>query len=81
MADIPIPWKKIARGLPKGKKYGDDRIPTIEEIKKVVEYPDRRIRSLVCTMESSGINTVTLTLNDLLGGGYPLLTDLHDDWG
>jgi hypothetical protein len=32
MADIPIPWKKITRGLPKGKKYADDRIPTIEEI-------------------------------------------------
>jgi hypothetical protein len=55
MADIPIPWKKITRGLPKGKKYADDRIPTIEEIKKVVEYPDRRIKALVYTMESSGI--------------------------
>jgi integrase len=55
MADIPIPWKKITRGLPKGKKYADDRIPTIEEIKKVVEYPDRRIKSLVYTMASSGI--------------------------
>ena len=55
MADIPIPWKKITRGLPKGKKYADDRIPTIQEIKKVVEYPDRRIKSLVYTMASSGI--------------------------
>ena len=27
MADIPIPWKKITRGLPRGKKYADDRIP------------------------------------------------------
>jgi hypothetical protein len=42
MADMPIPWKKITRGLPKGKKYADDRIPTVEEIRKVVEYPDRR---------------------------------------
>jgi hypothetical protein len=31
---LPIPWKKITRGLPKGKKYADDRIPTIEEIRK-----------------------------------------------
>jgi hypothetical protein len=37
MADIPIPWKKITRGLPKGKKYARDRIPTIQEIKKVVD--------------------------------------------
>ena len=49
MADMPIPWKKITRGLPKGKKYADDRIPTVEEIRKVVEYPDRRIKAIVCT--------------------------------
>ena len=55
MSDLPIPWKKITRGLPKGKKYADDRIPTIEEIRKVVDYPDRRIRAIVYTMASSGI--------------------------
>lgn len=55
MADIPIPWKKIARGLPRGKKYADDRIPTLEEIRKLVEYPDRRIKAIVYTMASSGI--------------------------
>jgi integrase len=55
MADIPIPWKKITRGLPKGRKYADDRIPTLEEIRKLVEYPDRRIKAIVYTMASSGI--------------------------
>jgi hypothetical protein len=55
MADIHIPWQKITRGLPKGKNYADDRIPTIQEIKKLVEYPDRRIKSIVYTMASSGI--------------------------
>jgi hypothetical protein len=55
MADMAIPWKKITRGLPKGKKYADDRIPTLEEIRKIVEYPDRRIKSIVYTMSSSGI--------------------------
>jgi integrase len=55
MADMPIPWKKITRGLPKGKKYADDRIPTLEEIKRVVEYPDRRIKAILYTMASSGI--------------------------
>jgi hypothetical protein len=33
MADIPIQWKKITRGLPRGKKYADDRILTLEELK------------------------------------------------
>ncbi len=32
MADININWKKITRGLPKGKSYADDRIPTDHEI-------------------------------------------------
>lgn len=55
MADIPIQWKKITRGLPRGRKYADDRIPTLEEIKKLVQYPDRRIKAIVYVMASSGI--------------------------
>ncbi len=55
MADIEIAWKKITRGLPKTKRYADDRAPTIEEIQKITEYPDRRIKSIVYTMASSGI--------------------------
>lgn len=55
MADITIPWKKISRGMPRVRKFADDRAPTIEEIQKITEYPDRRIKSIVCTMASSGI--------------------------
>lgn len=55
MSDIPVQWKKITRGLPRGKKYADDRIPTLEELKKLIEYPDRRIKAIVYTMASSGI--------------------------
>jgi hypothetical protein len=35
---VTIPWKKISRGLPKGKRYADDRAPTIYEIRKIIEY-------------------------------------------
>ena len=55
MADIPIAWDKITRGLPKGKRYADDRAPTLEEIRRLCNYPDRRIKSIVYTMVSSGI--------------------------
>jgi integrase len=55
MADIPVPWDKITRGLPRGRRYADDRAPTLDEIKKLCDYPDRRIKSLVYTMVSSGI--------------------------
>lgn len=55
MSDIPIQWKKITRGLPKTRRYADDRAPTLEEIIKISEYPDRRIRAIIYTMASSGI--------------------------
>jgi integrase len=55
MSDISLPWKRISRGLPKSRKFADDRAPTIEEITKMLEYPDRRIKAIVYTMASSGI--------------------------
>jgi len=55
VTDVLIPWKKISRGLPRVKRYADDRAPSIEEIRKIIEYPDRRIKPIVYTMVSSGI--------------------------
>jgi hypothetical protein len=54
-ADLNIPWKKVAKGLPRARQSSNDRAPTIEEIRRVVDYPDRRIRPIVYTMVSSGI--------------------------
>jgi hypothetical protein len=55
ITDIAIPWKKITRGLPRGRRYADDRAPTLQEIRKIAEYPDRRIKPVICTMASTGI--------------------------
>jgi hypothetical protein len=55
MNDIVIPWKKITRGLPKGRQWADDRAPSMDEIRKLSEYPDRRIKPIIYTMSSSGI--------------------------
>jgi hypothetical protein len=41
--------------MPKFRPYSNDRVPTIEEVRKLCEYPDRRIKAIVYTMASSGI--------------------------
>jgi integrase len=53
--DKSVSWKIISRGLPKGKAASNDRIPTPDEIRKLVEYPDHRIKPIVYIMISSGI--------------------------
>src|SRR5215204_755337 len=54
VAEIPIVWKRITRGLPRGRKFADDRAPTIEEIRRLCEYPDRRIKAIIYSMASGG---------------------------
>jgi hypothetical protein len=41
------------------RRHANDRAPTIEEILKICEYPDRRIKGIVYTMASSGIRLGT----------------------
>jgi hypothetical protein len=54
MNDIIIHWKKLGKGIPAERHNADDRIPTMEEIKKLLEHPDRRIKPVVYTMLSAG---------------------------
>jgi hypothetical protein len=53
--EISLPWKRMTRGMRKGRRYANDRVPTIEEIQRIVEYPGRRIKPIVFTMASPGI--------------------------
>ena len=55
MNDVNVKWKKITTGLPKERKYAEDRAPLIEEVQKLIEYPDRRLKAIVSTMVYSGI--------------------------
>jgi integrase len=54
VAELPIAWRKITRGLPREKRFADDRAPTIEEIRRLAEYPDRRIKAIIYSMASGG---------------------------
>ena len=55
MNDVMLNWRKISRGLPSRRSAANDRAPTSEEIQRLVEYPDRRIKPIIYTMCSSGI--------------------------
>ncbi len=58
--DTPVvSWKKISKGIPSGRKSANDRAPTLEELKKLSEYPDRRMKPIVYLMASSGIRIGT----------------------
>ena len=46
--------RKFLQGY-QGQEGSNTRIPTIEEIQKLIEYPDRRIKPIIFTMISSGI--------------------------
>jgi integrase len=50
----PINWKKITRGLPSRREIANDRAPTIDEIRKLIQYPDRRIKAIILLMVSGG---------------------------
>ena len=55
MNEIVLGWKMITKGLPKQINASNDRTPNIEEIKNLIEYPDRRIKPIIFTLASSGI--------------------------
>jgi hypothetical protein len=74
--DVLLPWSKIKRGLPRGRHYADDRIPTLEEIRKLVEYPGIYQPFTTCiaagclTVEGMGRDAFTFKVTDNKGAYY-----------
>jgi integrase len=50
-----VNWAKIVKMMPRVKRIGSDRAPTAEEIKKIIENSDLRMKCIVLLMCSSGI--------------------------
>ena len=50
-----IEWKRLEKILPDAPSYSNDRCPTVQEIRKVIKNPNRRVKPVVLVMCSSGI--------------------------
>ena len=52
---LTLNWRRIAKGLPKGANEADDRPFTTEEIRRLMKHADRRLKTIVYILCSSGI--------------------------
>ena len=81
MNDVSLNWKKIRRVLPRARRYALDRIPTVEEIREIVEAADVRERALTFVFVSSGIREGAiehLTVEDYSTIDWRYWRDLHN---
>jgi hypothetical protein len=52
-SEVPlINWKRITKSLPPPKNFSNARIPSLSELKKLIAYPDRRIKPIILCMLS-----------------------------
>ena len=52
---VGVNWKKIKRLLPSARRFALDRIPTLDELHKIVDHSDVRGKALTLVLCSSGI--------------------------
>jgi integrase len=55
MNDVVMNWKKIKRILPMIRRYALDRVPTLEELREILDAADIRGKALTLVLVSSGI--------------------------
>jgi hypothetical protein len=51
--DIVVNWKKIKRMLPTIRRYALDRVPTLEELREILDAADIRGKALTLVLVSS----------------------------
>lgn len=55
MNDASLNWKKIRRLLPPARSYALDRIPTIDEIRDILDAADARGKALTLMLLTGGL--------------------------
>ena len=58
MNDMAINWQNLNKGLHIGRRAVEDKAPTVDGVKKLLEYPDIRIKLVVLMIISSGSRVV-----------------------
>ncbi len=53
--DREVNWDRLNYLIPHSRKIGKDRAPSIEEVRKVVDNADTRLKSVLLVLASSGI--------------------------
>lgn len=59
--DVGLNWKKIKAAIPIRRVVARDRAPTRNEIRKLLEHADLRLRSVILILVSSGVRRGSLT--------------------
>ena len=54
-AEQAVNWSKVSRLVPKSRKVGSDRAPTVDEIRQMLQVADVRTRCVILVCASSGI--------------------------
>ena len=55
MNDLELNWKRLTRGMPEPRAAANDSSPTLEEVRKLCEHSDRRVKLVVYFGCSGGI--------------------------
>jgi hypothetical protein len=62
MSDVQLNWKKIRKVLPRARRYALDRVPTIDELREILDAADLRGKALYNNVVISGQNTFSINL-------------------
>lgn len=66
---IQLRWKRIEQTIPPVKRLGEDRAPTVREVRRLLVKADHRLRAATLVLASSGMRVGAFWFPKA-GGGY-----------